>query len=204
MSEEVLTGTTIMAVRIENGVIIGADSRTSMGTYIPNRVTNKLTRLTDLIYCCRSGSAADTRIIADIVSMTLYKYDHGVDVRPTVKRAAAIGRNLIYKYPSLLAGLIIAGYDEIEKGSVYSISLGGSLVESDWAIGGSGSGYIYGYCDQNWRESMSTEEKFNFVKSAISLAIRRDNYSGGCIRMAVVTNEGVREFFVPGNEILPQ
>lgn len=57
-----------MAVEFDGGVVVGADSRTSLGTYVSNRVTDKLTRVTDSIYCCRSGSAADTQAIADIVS----------------------------------------------------------------------------------------------------------------------------------------
>ena len=47
-----------MAVAFEGGVILGADSRTSTGTYVANRVSDKLTPLHDYIYCCRSGSAA--------------------------------------------------------------------------------------------------------------------------------------------------
>ena len=56
-----------MAVKFNGGVVLGADSRTTTGSYIANRVTDKLTPVHDLIYCCRSGSAADTQAIADIV-----------------------------------------------------------------------------------------------------------------------------------------
>lgn len=56
-----------MAVEFDEGVVIGADSRTTTGAYIANRVTDKITRITDQIYCCRSGSAADTQAVADIV-----------------------------------------------------------------------------------------------------------------------------------------
>ena len=59
--------TTIMAVQFEGGVVLGADSRTSTGTYVANRVSDKLTVVHDRILCCRSGSAADTQAIADIV-----------------------------------------------------------------------------------------------------------------------------------------
>ena len=52
-----------MAIEFDGGVVIGADSRTSAGTYIVNRVTDKLTKIHDRIYCCRSGSAADTQVI---------------------------------------------------------------------------------------------------------------------------------------------
>jgi hypothetical protein len=38
---------------------------------------------------------------------------------------------------------------------------------------------------------------------AVSLAMSRDNSSGGCIRLAVVTEEGVERLFVPGSN-LPQ
>ena len=39
--------------------------------YQANRVTDKLTFLHDRIYCCRSGSAADTQAVADIVHYNL-------------------------------------------------------------------------------------------------------------------------------------
>lgn len=68
------TGTSIMACEFAGGVVIGADSRTTTGAYIANRVTDKLTKITDHIYCCRSGSAADTQAIADIVKYHLSKY----------------------------------------------------------------------------------------------------------------------------------
>jgi 20S proteasome alpha/beta subunit len=65
-----------MAVEFNGGVVIGADSRTTTGSYIANRVTDKLTMIHDRIYCCRSGSAADTQAVADIVQYhaQMYRY----------------------------------------------------------------------------------------------------------------------------------
>ncbi len=60
-----------MAVEFDGGVIIGADSRTSSGTYVANRVSDKLTEISERIYCCRSGSSADTQAIADEVKRHL-------------------------------------------------------------------------------------------------------------------------------------
>lgn len=39
--------------------------------YIANRVTDKLTPIHERIFCCRSGSAADTQAIADAVTYQL-------------------------------------------------------------------------------------------------------------------------------------
>ena len=44
-SQEESTGTSIMAVEFDGGVIVGADSRTTTGAYIANRVTDKLTKV---------------------------------------------------------------------------------------------------------------------------------------------------------------
>lgn len=65
-----------MAVAFDKGVVIGADSRTTMGSYIANRVTDKLTMVHDRVYCCRSGSAADTQAVADIVHYYCQMYSY--------------------------------------------------------------------------------------------------------------------------------
>lgn len=94
--------------------------------------------------------------------------------------------------------MIIAGYDRKHGGQVYSIPLGGSLHKQAYAIGGSGSTYIYGYCDANWRESMTEEEGIGFVKGALREAIKWDGSSGGVIRMVVLTAKGaVRHLYLP-------
>jgi 20S proteasome subunit beta 1 len=71
---EVSTGTTILALPFDGGVIVCADSRTSTGTYVANRVTDKLVQLSEYIYCCRSGSAADTQALTDYVHYFLNQW----------------------------------------------------------------------------------------------------------------------------------
>lgn len=87
-----------MAVEFADGVIIGADSRTSTGTYVANRVTDKLTKVSDRIYCCRSGSAADTQAIADIVSYSLIYQENQTGKPPLVAEAASEFRKYCYNY----------------------------------------------------------------------------------------------------------
>lgn len=107
--------------------------------------------------------------------------------------------NLVANRPRVnRAGLIIAGWDERHGGQVYSIPLGGSLHKQAYSIGGSGSTYIYGYCDANWKEGMSEDEAVAFVKEALKEAIRWDGSSGGVIRMVVLTAKGAdRHLYLP-------
>jgi len=196
---EVNLGTSIMAINFNGGVILGADSRTTTGAYIANRVTDKLTQIHDTIWCCRSGSAADTQAVADIVQYHLGMYGIMNDERPTTQTAAAIFQELCYdNKDQLSAGLIIAGWDPKHGGQVYSIPLGGSLHKQSYAIGGSGSTYIYGYCDEKWREGMTEQEGIEFVKGALREAIKWDGSSGGVIRMMVLSEKGhQRHLYLP-------
>merc|ERR1719276_726650 len=97
----VSTGTTIMAVVYGNGpedsgVIVGADSRTSTGSYVANRVSDKLTPVHEQIYCCRSGSAADTQAVADNVRHFLAQHAITLDHPPLVKTAAHLFQSIVY------------------------------------------------------------------------------------------------------------
>ena len=196
-------GTTIMAVQFAGGAVLGADSRTTTGSYIANRVTDKITKVHDHIYCCRSGSAADTQAIADIVHyyLQIHAMEHGEP--PEVKTAATLFKQLCYDNKSQLqAGIIVAGWDHHQGGTVYSIPLGGSLHQQSYAIGGSGSSYIYGFCDTNFKPNMTKDECVEFVKKAISLAMARDGSSGGVIRLAVIEETGVERLVFTESEFV--
>ncbi|GAA5846518.1 hypothetical protein JCM9279_006724 [Rhodotorula babjevae] len=131
-----------------------------------------------------------------------YEMTHGE--RPAVHVAANMLEGIVYQNKDRLsAGLIVAGWDPVNGGTVHNIPLGGGLFKGPWAIGGSGSTYIYGYCDATFREDWGQEETVEFVKNALALAMSRDGSSGGTIRLAIITEGGVERVFVPGNELPP-
>jgi 20S proteasome subunit beta 1 len=86
---------------------------------------------------------------------------------------------------------------------------------------GSGSTYVYGYCDATYQEGWGRDETINFVTNsmssqfkpqcsllikltrtaALALAMSRDGSSGGVIRMCVITEEGVERLFVAGDQL---
>ncbi|MCO5571300.1 hypothetical protein L7F22_025038 [Adiantum nelumboides] len=195
-------GTTIMAVQYDKGVILGADSRTSTGAYVANRASDKITCLTDNVYLCRSGSAADSQIISDYVRYFLNQHTIQLGRPATVKTAATLVRELSYQNKSFLeAGLIVGGWDKYEGGSIYGIPLGGTLLKLPFATGGSGSSYLYGFLDQAWREGMTKDEAEALVVKAVSLAMARDSGSGGVVRTVVIGEEGVSRNFYAGEKL---
>jgi len=247
-SQEVSMGTTILAVRYRDGVVVGADTRTSVGGYVSNRYAMKIDFVleskrdvfaippTDIQYqsslykappppktsttttpsstcsVCRSGSAADTQNLVDTVRHQLLARKILHSSHSSVSHVAHLLRqHVVGGDNNPMASLICAGYDHVlERGVVYSIDLGGTLVEhKGWTSSGSGSTYVLGFMDANFPkvEGMvedgggevngdsslwSEDEAVEFVAKAIELAMDRDGSSGGFVRMFVIDRDGKR------------
>jgi len=202
LKEAVDLGTSIMAVRYDGGVIMGADSRTSTGIYISNRVSDKITAIDDRIFVCRSGSAADTQAVSDYVTYFLNQHKMEYGGPPKVEVAANVFNQLCYNNKAnLTAGIIVAGWDKVKGGQVYAIPVGGGLLERPYSIGGSGSTYIYGFCDAYYRPGFTKAQCLAFVQKALSHAMARDGSSGGVIRTVVIDEAGAEKNMIPGDKL---
>lgn len=199
---EVSSGTTIMGVCFDGGVVLGADSRTSTGSYVANRVSDKIVPIHDHIWACRSGSASDTQAVVDYVKLYLDQHTADLNREPRVLTCATLMKSICYSNKdALMAGLIVGGWDPYEGGQIYEIPLGGTLVKQRYAIGGSGSTYVYGLVDSLYRDGMDKEECKEFVKKVIAHAMARDGSSGGVIRLVVIDQAGVEKEVVLGNQL---
>ncbi|CAN2390395.1 beta [Pristimantis euphronides] len=198
---EVSTGTTIIAVEFDGGVVIGSDSRVSAGEAVVNRVFNKLAPVHEKIFCALSGSAADAQAIADMVHYYMEVHSVEMGAPPLVLAAANLVKGISYKYKEeMLAHLIVAGWDRKNGGQVYG-TLGGMITQQPFAIGGSGSTYIYGYVDSIFKPGMSKEQCEKFAVHALALAMGRDGSSGGVIYLVTVTKDGTKENTISGDSI---
>ncbi|XP_031441498.1 proteasome subunit beta type-9 [Clupea harengus] len=201
LSEEVKTGTTIIGIEYDGGVVLGSDSRVSAGASVVNRVMNKLSLLHDKIYCALSGSAADAQTIAEIVNYQLDVHSVELGEDPLVRSAATLVKNISYKYKEeLSAHLIVAGWDRKKKGQVY-VTMSGLLSRQPFAVGGSGSSYIYGFVDAEYRKDMSRTECQEFVVNALTLAMGRDGSSGGVAYLVTIDETGTEEKCILGNDL---
>ena len=191
-----------MGVAFNGGVVLGADSRTSTGSYVANRVSEKITPVHDFIWTCRSGSAADTQAVTDMARYYIDGHSAELGRLPRVKSVANLMRSVCYQNKDQLsAGLICGGWDPYEGGQIYEIPLGGTLMRQNFSIGGSGSSYIYGLVDSLFKEDMTREECQEFVKKIISHAMARDGSSGGVIRVVTIDKNGVEKECVLGNQL---
>ncbi|XP_057684234.1 proteasome subunit beta type-9-like isoform X2 [Corythoichthys intestinalis] len=148
-SEEVKTGTTIIAIEFDGGVVLGSDSRVTAGLEI--------------------------------------------EEEPRVGAVATLVKSISYRYrDEMAAHLIVAGWDRRGGGQVFS-TLSGALLRQPFAVGGSGSLYVYGYVDAAYRSGMSRDECQQFVLNTLALAINRDGSSGGVAYIITIDQHGAEE-----------
>lgn len=166
-------------------------------SFVASRVTDKITPITDNLVVCRSGSAADTQCVADIVKYYLEYFTVTEGEPVTIYRSAQTFRQMLYKYrDSMTASVIVAGYDDKLGGQIYALPLGGFVTRQHFTASGSGSGFVTGFLDNQWRPNMTLEQVKELVRRAVFLATFRDGSSGGVIRLAVVNKEGTQRELV--------
>ncbi|XP_042561938.1 proteasome subunit beta type-6-B like protein-like, partial [Clupea harengus] len=186
--------TTILAVRFNGGVIIGSDSRASIGgSYVSSKTINKLIQVHERIFCCIAGSKIFQQVSPGCIQM---------GSPPLVKAAASVMKELCYRSKEEpQAGFITTGWDRRNGPQVSPLSLGGMLLCQHFTIGGSGSTYIYGYADAKYKPDMNREEFLQFPTNVKQSAIGRDNVSGGVVHLVVITEDGVEHVFIPGDKL---
>ncbi|KAI1705342.1 proteasome subunit domain-containing protein [Ditylenchus destructor] len=198
-------GTTLIACEYDEGIVVGTDSRTSAGSFIATRVTDKITPVTNHIVCCRSGSAADTQAINDLVRYYVEAHSMMEGEALSVYRATQIFRSFLYDYrDQLSASVLVAGWDKAEKGQLYAIPLGGYVKREKFTASGSGSTFVMGFLDKQWKPNLNLEGAKELVRTAVGLAVNRDGSSGGVIRLAWVNEKGThRELIRPDGGSFP-
>ncbi|KAJ1613944.1 putative signal peptide protein [Cryptosporidium canis] len=202
LNGEIETGTTIVALKYKDGLVLAADGRTSTGSIVAFRAARKITQITERVFMCRSGSAADTQTISRYVRRIIKDHELETGEDTKVKSVASVARLISYQNKEhLLADMIIAGMDPNGDFKVFRIPLGGTLIEASYAISGSGSGYIYSMLDSRYHSEMELEECKSFARDLVSHAMFRDSSSGGIIRMLVINKNAVEEFVIPGEDV---
>ena len=195
-------GTTIITLVYDGGVMLAADCRTSSGSFVANRVADKIWPVSKNIFALKAGTASDTQFLIESVKGYISQFAIEYNDKPPVKVAARLLQQFQYNYKDYLsAAVILAGVDNVEGPCIYSVGMGGTLLKQNIAMNGSGSSYIYGYVDKNYKPNMTRQEAKEFLKNCVTLAIYRDNASGGCIRMLDITKDGFTRDFIPFDKI---
>jgi len=194
MEMENKKGTTTLGLVFKDGVVAAAEHRATMGTLIAHKVTKKIFKIDEHMLLTTAGLVGDAQLLARLlkVEAELYKLERE-EVMP-VKGAAAVMANILNqrKFYPYYVQLIIAGTDTTGA-HVFSLDAAGGAIEDIYTTTGSGSPYVFGVLEDNYKEGMSEDDAVNLAIRAITAAIKRDSASGNGMDVVVITKKGYRE-----------
>ena len=198
MSKEqgILKGTTTVGVVCKDGVILGTDTRATMGNFIASKHAKNVYQITENLAMTIAGGVAAAQKVVEILQVNGSLYELEKNRRMPVKSAARLVQSILFSNREMGAPLplqaIIGGFDETGP-HVYNLDPYGSMLEEKMISTGSGSPYAYGVLEAQFKEDSSVEDTLSVVVRAIDSAMNRDVASGDSFDVAVINDNGFRE-----------
>ncbi len=181
------TGTSTVGITYDGGVVVGADHRATMGHFIANKSVQKLFRISDNIALTTAGLVGHAQSLSRVLAAELKLFELKRDMPMTVKGAATFTANILSGRPHYVQ-LLIVGVDPSGP-SVYSIDSAGGSIPDTYCATGSGSPYMYGVLEDQFKTGMSKEQALSLAAKALLASAQRDAASGNGMDLAFITNE---------------
>jgi len=194
METQKKTGTTTVALKCKDGVILAADKRATMGSFISNKDALKIYQIDEKIAITIAGGVGDAQNIVRILraEAKLFRMNRGQPM--SVKGAATLTSNILNgnRYYPYLVMSIIAGIDKGSK--VFSIDPVGGLMEEDYISTGSGSPVAYGILESEYDKTKTVTENLKTAVKSVKVAQARDSASGNGVTLATITDSGFNQY----------
>ena len=188
------TGTTTLGMICKDGVIVATEKRATMGTLIAHKATKKLYKIDTHLALATAGLVGDLQVLVRYLNAEANLYRLKRDTKMPVESAATLMSNILNqrKFYPYYVQLILGGYDNT-GGHVYSLDAAGGAIPDKYTAAGSGSPYVFGVLEDNYRDDLTIDEGIDIAVRAIIAAMARDSASGGMIDVAIITKEGFKE-----------
>lgn len=194
ISKYVLKGTTTVGVVCRDGVVLGTDTRATMGYFVAHKHAKKVYQIDDHLAMTIAGGVADAQNVVEIVKANskLYKYEKGV-IMP-VSAAASLTSNILFanRYYPLILQALLGGVDTSGP-HIFALDPLGSVTEEKCVSTGSGSPVAYGVLENDYKDGITVKDAIPVVVKAVNSAMKRDSASGDSFDVALVTSKGYEE-----------
>lgn len=181
------TGTTIVGVVYRDGVLLGADTRSTEGSLVADKRCKKIHYMAPNIMCCGAGTGADTEAVTNMISanLALHRLETGKQSR--VHEALTMLKRHLYRYQGHISAALVLGGVDVEGPFLATVAPHGSTDRLPFVAMGSGSLAAMAALESGYKEMMTLEEAKQLVTSAIHKGIFNDPYSGTQVDLCVIT-----------------
>jgi proteasome beta subunit len=185
VSDLIRHGTTILALRYRDGVIVAGDRRATEGHLIAYRNMEKVIRLDKYSAMAIAGAAGPATEMARLFSTQLEHYEkvEGVSLS-TEGKANQLGQMVREHLALAMRGMVVipifAGYDlQAGSGKIYTFDVtGGHYIEEEHAAEGSGGRNARSVVKQFWHAGIDRDAALALAVEALVEAADEDIATG--------------------------
>ncbi len=179
-------GTTVLAVRYRDGVIMAGDRQATEGLQVAHRRIEKIYKADDMSAVGIAGAAGPSMEMARLFQTELEHYEkvegEGLSLEGKANKLAQMIR---MNLPAAMQGLVVvpifAGFDEkAGAGRIFKYDVtGGRYEETDYFAQGSGGKDARDSLKKRYKKDMSREEALRVALEALIDAAEEDIGTGG-------------------------
>ncbi|KAL9185697.1 hypothetical protein ACHAXT_003474 [Thalassiosira profunda] len=185
------TGTTIVGLVYKNGVVLGADTRSTNDTTVADKNCEKIHYIAPNIYCCGAGTAADTEKTTELISsqMELLRMNTG-DAQSRVVTSCTLLKRMLFRYQGYVSAALVLGGCDVDGPHLYQIYPHGSTGKLPFTTMGSGSLAAMAVFEADYRDDLEEADAVKLVQRAILAGIFNDLGSGSNVDTCVIRTDG--------------
>jgi proteasome beta subunit len=191
--EQYLPGATAVGITYRDGVVLGAERRITLGSFVRSKSGRKVFKVTETVGAVCAGMVADMQNLVREVSV--YSKLKELESRKALKpnSVAKLMSTLMFqnRYAPLLTQVILGGI--AAKPVVYVLDPLGSIISDVYATVGTGEETAIGVVEAGYGATMSQKDAKDLLVAAIKAAIARDAMSGNGIDILTVDRTGIHE-----------
>ncbi|HET9732909.1 MAG TPA: proteasome subunit beta [Acidimicrobiales bacterium] len=179
-------GTTVLALRFADGVIMAGDRRATAGNEIAHRSVEKVFPADHFSAVCFAGAASPAIEMVRLFQTQLEHYEKVEGVGLSLEgKANQLGQMIRSHLPMAMQGFVVvplfAGYDNRRRlGRIFTYDpTGGPYEETDFSTTGSGGRLARTAIKLSYRDGLSRDEAIEVAVQALYEAADEDTATGG-------------------------
>eukprot|EP00824_Muranothrix_gubernata_P016321 TRINITY_DN33875_c0_g1_i1.p1 TRINITY_DN33875_c0_g1~~TRINITY_DN33875_c0_g1_i1.p1 ORF type:complete len:247 (+),score=46.12 TRINITY_DN33875_c0_g1_i1:14-754(+) len=192
---------TVIAIAGKDFVVVGGDTRLSLGYQILHRNESKILQLTSKCAIASSGMKTDIARLHKMLKHHITTYKQKYQEEPSTEALAQLLSNTLYYrrfFPYYTFNLLV-GLKEDGTGGVYGYDAIGSYDKIMYGAQGSGQELLIPVLDSQLKghnhlvPEYPTDSSFvtNMVKDVMNSCAERDIHTGDAVEIMVITKTGV-------------
>ncbi|CAJ0946182.1 unnamed protein product, partial [Mesorhabditis belari] len=183
------TGTTIVAASYNGGLVMGADSRATAGNIIADKHCEKVHKLTESIYACGAGTAADLDQVTKMLSSNLRLMELNTGKKARVITAMRQAKQHLFDYQGYIGAYLLIGGVDPTGPHLYECTANGTTMHKEFAAQGSGSYAAISVLERDFKVGMDEAQAKALVQRALHAGMSGDNASGNSLNLVIIRPE---------------